>query len=463
MRKTRFRPAPSRLPTSSASTTPDTLGNRKSELENVLKRFTTLGEKYTQQAQNLPAPPKEDIQFKVSTPDKNDIFKGVDMDKTKDQLMQVLQSLKAASTVATDLTYHFAGPGGGLQQDEQMDYWFRRQQWAAWNAQLVSENKIRAKTRPVNKTGEKNPAFHLYNSTESTLVGTVVVGSKETHKFVKKLVYQKYTTKDDFVGSMVLQPPPAALGESLLFPVGFFAGLSSPYYFTVCNLMKKDGAPMQIVVIRSRIWEADQEGDYQFRLLDGLFDKGLQAVDLYTDAVEKKGYLLVRGVSSSTGTGHGMAIIDLSNGMVQQWISFSPFLDKYAELYGFVNGLDSIGGLIREFTASSHKPFERSISVSFDRKTQSIAIHAEKQQPQEQQLYTRKRPVAGSDGTIFLASCNLPQYQQTGKNPPQVLIYSNSTIALPDSYHIQHAVAQDGVVLLLGSCSDTGEYLVAQV
>lgn len=461
----RSRAAPARLPTMTDSKSET--AKMASGLDGMLKQFSTLAEKHKQKAQEIAGPPKEDIAFKV---DKTDVFKGVDMDKTKDQLMQVLKSLKDASSVANDLTFQFAGGGGGGSiggpQEEQMEYWFRRQQWASWNSQVLTENKVQVTRKSPAKTGEKNPAFHFAYQQEQTLVGTVVVGSKETNRFVKRLVYSKYDPVTlELKGDMSYV---TASSDALVFPVAVFR--SAPYLFTVVNVLQKNGN-MGVALVRSRVWEEDKEGDFQVRVLEGLFDKGLQAVDLYVDD-DKKAYLLVRGVSTDKTTGHGMGIIDMASGMVQQWINFAPVLDKYAELHGFHHGLDDMGGLVREFSSQSATPGTRQISVSYDRKTQSIAVHSSSsssKKNQEDKLFCKKRAVAGTNGGVQLASCNLPQYSQTGKNPPQALIWSSRTLVLPDAFHIQKASSEQqgggGGVLLLGTYTDSSssDYLLARV
>lgn len=430
------------------------------QVDGMLKQFSSLAEKHKQKAAEISGPPKEDITWKASTPDKAEIFRGVDMDKTKDQLMQVMKSLRDASTVASDLTLQFAGPGaGGIPQEEQMDYWFRLQQRQHYTQAMIAENKIQVSRRCPAKMGEKNPTFQLLHQAERTLVGTVVVGSKETSRFVKKLVYAKYDPKTlEIASEMVQQAPSGVPQDSLLFPVALFR--SGSYLYTVCNLLRKES--MSIALVRSKVWEEDKEGDAQFRVLEGLFEKGLQAVDFHEDLAEKKGYLLVRGVAADRSPGHGFAILDLTSGLIQQWLSFAPVLPRYAELQGFVNGLDDIGGLVRDFLADSKR-----ISVSYDRKTQSIAVHGGAETVGDDAKFCKKKAVCGSDGKVLLASANMAGYQGTGKSPPQALLRDGRpALTLPDSFHVQSSrMEEGGSVLLLGTFADgtSADYLLARV
>lgn len=509
-------------------------GKIQGTLQEMLKQMQNIADVHKKKAAEMPGPPKEPIVFRNSAgatvpehsgggdlPAPNNVFNSADGNRVKEQIGGLMKMLQEASSVATDITWQFGS--SGVPQDEQLEHIFRAHQRQEWYDCVMKKYEIELYKKPATQASEKNPMWSyispLSSSSSMILMGTAVIGggSKES-RMTKKLAFAKLNPSSsagwqyDAQGIVYMDVPKldANSNSILVYPLCLFQFQTD--FYIICNCvvqpsaasssssvaakdkMVTSGASMtQVIIIKSKIFggggekEEQQQQPPQVRNVEGLFEKGLQAVDYYQAADGKIGYLLVRGLYANRTTGHGLAVLNTTNGLVDRWIPLTN-LPPYSQLHSFLATTDPtsklrLQGIVKQVSADRLVAPTKNLIVEFDLAKQQLDIQVSLKENELEGTggggkgaeYCRKRMVVGSNGELQLCCFNMPQYQQTGRMPPQALCntiskdkWCNGTLALPDTFQIQQAYCFSTsvrYVWLVGSVVENGnsEFLVARL
>lgn len=467
------------------------------DMDSMLKRLTVAAEKF-------PTPKATDLKL----PTVDQVMGGTDPMQMKHGLMEFVTGMKQAESMAAMLTMQI----GHLMNEpgEEQDAWFRKQQREYFAQQTVTDHKLEVvRTAAASPTMYKNCTWadlrHGY------LLGTVMVnkGEDKRAKWVKHIAHASFpSSHGGSVGgshggsfsitesSIQTSAPASSTALVLQNPVGLYLCPSGGFSI-VCNAQYQSGSsPIPTIAVAkvSTSTTTPEKYTYEWKRVDGLFEQGLQAVDLATSPSDgKRAYLLVRGVGAgSRRPAHGIAVLDTDQGFVQQWMSLTDRVSPYAELHSFTispSGSMIIQGIVRHYASSSSccaaTPPYSAVSFQFD----PVSMNMDAEQKQAAAVAEKipdgshKLPNGTVDDRFVKLRCipELPSWllgtwKGSGgaqRMPQAILKPDGSVVTLPDAYHIHKLVpwplstfggSAGSCILALGSYVDSvSDYLVVKI
>lgn len=348
-----------------------------------------------------------------------------------------------AGKAASDIKYQFAHI---LDADETQEYWFRRRIQHQWNLALTAQYKLQITTVKSADAGSKHPCFNVVIRGEEDQViaaGTELNTANSVSS--KQLVLYR---------NGVLSKLPV----NDWTPVAMYTHAKNLYI--ILNTASGETSKVGLV----RIKEGTQiDSDYGTRAIEGLFEKGLQAVDM--TEIGKDQLLLVRGVNAKEETGHGLAWINSETGLVNRWTALDN-LPPYSILqqFGTQDHAETLQllGTVRELRSSDPLAPTQSLEVKMKWDTQKLDIDIRPEWRADQFIKTVQVSEAVRFGTW--------KTQTNTQSAPQLLVshdrarWDRGILTLPDTLKIQKVIFNRNKSQLIAVGANTNsEYVIVRI